>query len=196
MRTILNLALVLVLGCSALGQISDDRTADEIVRDFNLSSLKQDWTGMTSLFHPDSLKELRALFAAMADKPAIAKGMFGVRSKAEFDALPDSQLFERLFGTLKSISPEMDAALKSMELIVVGSVDESPDLRHVVYRANFNFGQTPISALDVYTLKRFQNTWRVLMKEDQLRAMAAGIAAAKQKPAPVKKAPPKIKKSN
>lgn len=83
----------------------------------------------------------------------------------------------------------MATAMNSMEFVVIGSVEETPDLRHFVFRANFKFGPSPISKMEIYSLKRYQNTWRVLMSDDEIRAMAAALAASKP-PVPVKKAAP------
>jgi hypothetical protein len=186
--------LLLLIVTSAFGQSSDERTSDEIVRDFNNYSLREDWSGMTALIHPDSMKEFRAVMLAMADKPDTIRLLFGVRSKAELDALTDADMFERIFANLKAAEPGMDAAIKSMQLVVVGSVDEAPDLRHIIYRVKFDLFANPFTAVDLYTLKRYQKSWRVLLKEEQLRGMAIGIAQAKKAAPPAKKTPPKTKK--
>lgn len=172
--------LILVVVIPIYGQKPEEPSADAVVRQYNEFSAKQDWHGVSSLIHPDSLREFRSLLTSMLEKDReVVKTLFGVRSSTEFTALSDPQIFERLVGYINKASPDLSTALKSMEVAVIGSVEETPDLRHFVYRASFNLGPTPISSIEVYSLRRFQNTWRLLMKEGEMRAMASVLARLK-----------------
>ena len=167
-------------------------SADDVVREYNSYSIKADWQGMSSLLHPDSLREFRKLFATMQQKDAdMLKAILDIKTVEEFNSITDAQVFERLFKFVNKFVPEVQAAMSGMQVSVIGSVEESPEVRHFVYRAKFSLGSTSISSVDIYSLKRYQDTWRVLMKDDEIQAIAASLKEMEAPQQPVKTTPTK-----
>lgn len=90
--------LFILLALSVSAQVADDRTADTVVREYNTASLKQDWSGVATLIHPDSLREFRAMLAIVIEKTPEMGSLLGVKSKGDLALLWNAQVFERLLS--------------------------------------------------------------------------------------------------
>lgn len=156
MKIIFISVLILLLAVTAFTQSTDDRSADEIVRTYNQYAMKQDWSGVAALIHPDSLSQFRVMLKLMTEKTPGMLSQFGIKSKKEFSELSNAQVFEKLFAYVRKSSPEATSAMNSMNITVIGAVDELPDLRHYVFRTRFRYEDTTISIVDLYSLKRVE----------------------------------------
>lgn len=160
------------------------------------ASRKADWEKIASLMHPDALKQLRGLFAPLFALSETEKSLgfseflIGVKTKAEFDQMSNAAVFQKLFGGIFAGIPGVKEALSASAFDLLGSVQEKPDTLHFVFRANTKFElpnlrePIPFNKLDVMTLRRFENTWRVDLKGDiemMMKALLAGIQSAKER---------------
>ncbi len=180
--------LILLLAVTGFTQSTDDRSADEIVRTYNQYAMKQDWSGVAALIHPDSLSQFRIMLNLMTEKNPGMLSLFGIKSKKEFSELSNAQVFEKLFAYVRKSSPEAASAMNSMNTAILGAVDEIPDLRHYVFRTTFSYGDTSISIVDLYSLKRVGESWRVIMKDGEMEALMTALSKTPPPPKPKGKA--------
>jgi hypothetical protein len=165
------LTLILALAIStlslpdALAQAEQD-TPESVAKVYVDATLAGDWAKAASFTRPESLAQFKRLFEPVFanEKTTIVVGMlFGVKSRAEFDQLSDAQLFEKLLGSL------------------MGGKDAPAFTKNVM-----------ITKLEVMTLKRYENTWRMTLSSElegmtqMIANMFAAAAAEEDKRAPVK----------
>jgi hypothetical protein len=190
-------ALVISSPTSSVALAQADQSAPEAVaKAYVDATVAADWAKAASLMHPDSLAELRKLIEPIfanekvfaGEKAAVAAEMFfGVKSRAEFDQLSDAQAFEKLLGGLMGriggAMPGLDNLLSKASFDIIGQVAEAPDLVHLLYRSkapldDIQIKDAPaltknvtITSLEVMTLKRYENTWRLTLSSE-LEGMA------------------------
>jgi hypothetical protein len=98
---------------------------------------------------------------------------FGVDTPAEYERLPEAEVFARVMRGLTKNAPQMAEMFKSVEMNVLGSVAESPDLTHVLYRSTIKMADVPVAQMAVISFKRDGTQWRALLTGD-LEAMMSG----------------------
>jgi hypothetical protein len=192
------LTLILALAIStlslpdALAQVEQD-TPEAVAKAYMEATRAGDTAKCASLMHPEALKQIRGLFGPIISEVKTEKdrqdieSILGVKDRTEFDKLSDEELWARFYSLLYKVSPEMKKALNAFSFEIVGQVQQSPDLVHVVYRMHMKIEapqlKDPISftKLDVMSLRRSESSWRVELKGDLqgiIQAMAAGMASA------------------
>ena len=144
-----------------------------------------DWTGYAELLHPEALVAFQRMFREIVAGDAsheAGKQLFGVADLAAFDALPASEVFQRMMATLTKI-PQFAAALASAEGVIVGSVAEGSDLVHVVFRLSASAESLTFSRVSAMTLRKFDGQWRALLSSN-IEGIAAALAARAPAAAP------------
>lgn len=138
---------------------------------------KGDWAGFAKIMHPEALADLRRMFRPLveAGTEEVGKPFFGIESIKEFDALSDPAMFERFMGNLVKF-PGVAEALGSAEVSVIGTVEEGPDLAHVVYRGTARSEGVTVSKTNVTTLRRANGEWKALLN-GSIEGMAARLSA-------------------
>jgi len=158
-------------------------TPEDVAREMLTLTRAGDWPGYAKLLHPEALvafqKMFREIVAGDASHEA-GKQLFGVADVAAFDALPASEVFERLMATLTKI-PQFAAALASAEGVIVGSVPEGADLVHVVFRVSASADSLTFSRVSAMTLRKFEGHWRALLSGN-IEGIAAALAGRSTKP--------------
>lgn len=180
-----------------------DVTPEVVAQHYWTAMQSNDWAKSASLIHPQSLHELRlssdtfvdALLGFANESNLIS--YFGVSNKAEYQKLNDELVVERWFQTL-SQQPGYKEVLKATTLKIVGSVRESENIAHVLYRrdvalfdaeghrlttAKFEEGNQLIGLhveiklpkpdtdrVEVLTLKRCERSWCIVV-DDETREM-------------------------
>jgi hypothetical protein len=181
MRTLLKqLALLMLLACTAL-TAQAQATPEAVAQAYIEASRNNDWQKAFSYLHPDALIEFKKTFEPMFAGERSAKGaefLFGVKSRAEFDQLTGGQLMEKLVSKIGSSLPGFLQLLGKMEMQIIGPVQETPDVVHLVCRLKMPLDALPIkdtatlrssirySKMEVISLQRYENTWRVLLSAE------------------------------
>jgi hypothetical protein len=128
-----------------------------------------DWAKCASLMHPDALASMKRAFATVisADKTGdAAKTIFKLKSGAEYSQLSEAAVFERLMDFITNVAPDMKTALASSTNTILGRVDESPDLAHIVFRSRTKVGSDEVNEVDLISFKKQDSTWRALLTSD------------------------------
>jgi len=132
--------------------------------------------------HRDALASMKRTFAAAinADKTGdAAKTIFKLKSVAEYSQLSDATVFERVMDFITSVEPDMKTVLSSSTNTILGRVDESPDLAHIVLRSRTKIGSEEVDEVDLISFKKQDSTWRALLPSDienMLNSLAEEIA--------------------
>ena len=173
---------VLAPVCSAQAAAA---TPEEVARQMLTLTRAGDWPGYAKLLHPEALVALQRMFHDVVAGDAsheAGKQLFGVADLAAFDALPASEVFQRMMATLTKI-PQFAAALASAEGVIVGSVAEGSDLVHVVFRLSASAESLTFSRVSAMTLRKFDGQWRALLSGN-IEGIAAALAARAPAAAP------------
>ena len=139
---------------------------------------KADWDGAAAAMHPDALQEFKSLFesfAAHENGVEVISQFFGVKTAAEFKALPPAEVYARLMRSLVSMSDEMRQAMTSVKAEIIGSVAEGPDVAHVVYRMNMGVADVSIAKVQVLSFRRSGDRWLGLLTGD-IRGLAQQLS--------------------
>ncbi len=158
-------------------------TPEEVAREMLTLTRAGDWPGYAKLLHPEALVALQRMFHDVVAGDAsheAGRQLFGVADVAAFDALPASEVFQRLMATLTKI-PQFAAALASADGVIVGSVPEGADLVHVVFRVSASADSMTFSRVSAMTLRRFEGQWRALLSGN-IEGIAAALAGRSKEP--------------
>ena len=169
--------LSVVIG--ATGAAFAQETAESAAKTYFAAMQASDWAKLASLTHPEALASIKRMFttAIKADQTGdAAKAIFKLKSAEEFSQLSDAAVFERLMDFITSVAPDMKTALASSTNTILGRVDESPDIAHIVFRSRTKVAGEEMNEVDLISFKKQDSTWRALLTsdmEDMLNRFAA-----------------------
>lgn len=169
-RILALLPLVLALLLSAgPARAQTSPTPEDAARRYFAVMREAEWDAAAKLMHPDALEEFKSFFVALAAADSagtVISTFFGVRTAAEFRALPPAEVYARMMRSITAVSPEMKQALTSMQAEVVGSVPEGGDVAHVVYRMNVAVSGASVGTVQVISFRRSGGRWLGLLTGD------------------------------
>src|SRR5262245_55131281 len=184
-RTFLTSILILAALSAATGadfaRAAQD-TPESVAKAYFAAMQSADWAKCASLIHRDELASMKRTFAAAvnADKTGnSAKTIFKLKSGAEYSQLSEATVFERLMDFITSVEPDMKTALASSTNTILGRVDESPDLAHIVFRSRTKMDGEEENEVDLISFKKQDSVWRALLPSDienMLNSLAEEIA--------------------
>jgi hypothetical protein len=163
-------ALSIVMGATGAVQAqAAQETPESVAKAYFAAMQAADWAKCASLMHPDALTSMKSGLALVvdADKSGdAAKTIFKLKSAAEYSQLSDAAVFERLMDFVTNSNPDMKTILASATNTILGKVDESPDLAHVVFRSRTKVEAEEINEVDLMSFKKQGSTWRALLTSD------------------------------
>ena len=177
----LSTLLPLVAGAVQRGP---EEISDEFLRAFAALS----WYAAAQRMHPEGLADFRedVTMIVHADRSSeVLSRLLGGRSRENFDAMEDADVFPRVMEALEGEMPGLVNGLIDRRHEVLGAVAEGEDVAHVVYRVIPRLsGDQP--RIEVMTMGRSGGRWGVL-RSDQLDAVATAIRGL-----PVGRGPPPL----
>jgi hypothetical protein len=168
LRSILILAALSAASGADFARAAQD-TPESAAKAYLAALRSGDWAKCASLMHRDALASMKRTFAAAidADKTGdAAKTIFKLKSAAEYSQLSEATVFERVMDFITSVDPEMKTDLASSTNTILGRVDESPDLAHLVLRSRTKMGGEEVDEVDLISFKKQDSTWRALLPSD------------------------------
>jgi hypothetical protein len=168
LRSILILAALSAASGADFARAAQD-TPESAAKAYFAALRSGDWAKCASLMHRDALASMKRTFAAAinADKTGdAAKTIFKLKSAAEYSQLSEATVFERVMDFITSVDPEMKTDLASSTNTILGRVDESPDLAHLVLRSRTKMGGEEVDEVDLISFKKQDSTWRALLPSD------------------------------
>lgn len=182
-KSILSLVALVIVAGASYAQAAQN-TPESVAKAYFAAMQASDWAKCASYMHPDALAAVKRTFTAIlsADKTGdAAKTIFKLKSGAEYAQLSDAAVFERLMDFITSVAPDMKTALAASTSLVLGRVDENPDLVHIVYRTQTKLAGAEMSEVDLISFKKQGSTWRALLTsdmEEMLNKFTEGMAPA------------------
>jgi len=168
LKSILILAALAAATGAGFAQAAQE-TPESVAKAYFAAMQAVDWAKCASLMHPDALASMKRTFATVisADKTGdAAKTIFKLKSAAEYSQLSEAAVFERLMDFITSVAPDMKTALASSTNTILGRVDESPDLAHIVFRSRTKVASEEVNEVDLISFKKQDSTWRALLTSD------------------------------
>jgi hypothetical protein len=168
LKSILILAALSLATGAVFAQAAQD-TPESAAKAYFAAMREADWAKCASLMHPDALASMKRTFATVVDADKTgdaAKTIFKLKSAAEYSQLSDTAIFERLMDFITGVAPDMKTALASSTNTILGRVDESPDLAHIVFRSRTKTAGEEVNEVDLISFKKQDSTWRALLTSD------------------------------
>jgi len=154
---------------TAFAQASTD-TPESVAANYMTAMRAEDWARCATFMHPEALTQLRRIMTPIvaADQSGqVRRQLFNVQNSNEFAQLSDTVVFERLMRAVSTQQPaETRSALANMNTTIIGSISESSDVSHVLYRMQIPVAGATVTKLSVMTFKKHGATWRALLTED------------------------------
>lgn len=172
----------------ASAQSAVDTTKPEAVATELYTRLKaSDWKGAAALFDDGALKSFRGMLQPIADAASASDqeagaALFGGIKPEALKQASDAEFFAMFMGNMMSRLSSLGGGLGPSQ--VIGSVAEGEDLRHVVTRTNAKAMGISITKMEVVSMRRHGDTWKVLLNGEMegmakaIQAMAAAKAGA------------------
>jgi len=173
--------LIIALGIVAFSQTPE--TAESVAKNYFAAMKAGDWAKCASLMNSEALISMKRTFGSIvkADKSGEAsKALFGLKSPAEFDQLSETAVFEKLMSFITDAVPDLKSALAASTSAVLGQVNESPELAHIVYRTQVKLGGAEVTQVELISLKKNGSNWRALLTADMeelFQKFAEGLSA-------------------
>jgi len=168
LRSILILAALSAATGVDIARAAQD-SPESVAKAYFAAMQSADWAKCASLMHRDALASMKRTFAEVinADKTGdAAKTIFKLKSGAEYSQLGEAAVFERLMDFITSVAPDMKTALASSTNTILGRVDESPEIAHIVFRSRTKMGDEEVNEVDLISFKKQDSTWRALLTSD------------------------------
>jgi hypothetical protein len=181
LRSILVLAALTAASGADFARAAQD-TPESAAKAYFAALRSADWAKCASLMHRDELASMKRTFAAAINAERTgdaAKTIFKLKSAAEYSQLSEATVFERVMDFITSVEPDMKTAMASSTNTILGRVDESPDLAHIVFRSRTKMGGEEIDEVDLISFKKQDSAWRALLPSDienMLNSLAEEIA--------------------
>ena len=176
MRSISTLVALVGLTLPLRAQTQGD-SPEAVTQQYVTALRANDWKRMTALMHPQALARFRGMMSAVLhsnEGKSLRDEFFGGATAAQLDSLNDADFYSRFLAAVMRSEPDLEAAMDSAQITIVGHVEESPDIVHVVFTMRLAMGPISISKPDIVTLKRQGNTWRALLRAE-MEIMAATL---------------------
>ncbi len=146
-------------------------------------ALKQkDYSAAVGFFDPQALSEFRENMAFVNDMPEamrvdFLKTFFGAEKSLDaVKKMSDRDYFVAFFTTIMS-QAEAVGGVNLASLEVLGEVQEGEKISHVVTRNKMAVGEIEMENMEVISLIRDKNEWRVLMT-GKFKGFASAMRAA------------------
>ena len=128
----------------------------------------------------DSLEEVRKSIVESVDEGVkrvgeakVLQSFPGVKSAKALKALDGPRLFAGVLRRLTS-DADMKKSLAETKIDVFGHVDEGEDTAHVIYRSTVKLGEDGIQRLNVATLRKKGQTWKMVIPDEFAGPMRRG----------------------
>jgi hypothetical protein len=175
-RALCRLMLLLFAGPLAAAELRPEMSAEEVAAEAYARMRAGDWPSAAEAFDPAALKQFRDMMAPMLEGPvgeAMAGMFFGAGSSgSDLAKMNDAAFFA---GFMRTVSDGSGARLDGQDIL--GKVPEGPDRQHLVTRATAEAMGLRMTQMEVVTLNRTPQGWRLALS-GELEGMAQALRRA------------------
>jgi len=130
----------------------------------------QDWAGFAGYLHNSTLQEFKFYLMKIAHIREQAKAedprfsvIFGRPTIEEIQNAPAEVLFSNFLRAAVAAVPEFGQVLIQTKYQRLGVIGEGEELKHVVVRQSYAFGDNTIRTVEVITLQKEGEGWKMLL---------------------------------
>ncbi len=127
------------------------------------------WTRCADLMHPEALQSLKdVLVDAVASDSlsGLPDALYGDGTPPEtIRFAPPKELYARMLKVVYQRAPEAKEVLDGFSARILGEVQETDRLVHVVARTKVR-GASDVTQVEVFTVQKLRNTWRMNLTTD------------------------------
>ena len=171
------LALALTALCGSIARIPAVETPEQVAHSYIRAMADSRLSIVADEMHPAALERFKgvlvgiaeAIVAAPAERkpsPKIVSALFGEAGVEAVKTTPARDVFVQFMSNLTTFLPQIREMSAGTEHEIIGHVDEGGNVTHVVFRATLKKGSTELTKMDVLSLKRDGEDWKVLLTDD------------------------------
>lgn len=193
----LALAMLCLAPAAQAQQAVDTTRPEAVVAEMSARMRAGDWAAAAALFDDEALRSFRGMMAPLlASTPETEAGFAKALGVADIAALAQSTDAEFFAAFMRGLMARSQAKLEAPQIL--GGVAEGADVRHVVMRNRVSAMGMSMTKMEVVSLRRRGEAWKVLLSgeiEGMAKALqaalgaGAGLAKPVPAPAPQRKAP-------
>jgi hypothetical protein len=183
-KTLLCLACLLLADARAAEIVRASTAPEEVAHIYIRALADQQLNVVADTMHPGALERFKKILAEIADAieaaPANRKppekmisALFGESGFAAVKTDPARDVFVRFMTNLTTFLPQIREMTAGSEYQMLGHVEEG-NLAHVVFRATLRRGSAELTKMEVLSLKRDGESWKVLLTDD-LANLVSGL---------------------
>jgi hypothetical protein len=168
-------AAVAMIGCASLTKATE--TPEEVAHTYIRAMADLRVNLVADEMHPAALERFKtylsgiadAIKAAPADRkppPKVVSALFGEGGVESVNEVSAREVFVRFMSNLATFLPQIREMQAGTTHEIIGHVDEGGNVTHVVFRATLKRGGTELTKMDVLSLKRDGEEWKVMLTDD------------------------------
>ena len=163
--------LIFAVGCENAGNSGSASFDSQIatIQAGNDALNNLDWNAYAAMVHPESLERFRGTIIPGIQKlvlqsPSDSVNLFGKNFSADQiqNEAPDA-FFVDIMNMATEVSPDLKSTFETIANDNLGAISESDSLIHVVARTKISVGGQEYDELNVYSLKKFEGEWKMVM---------------------------------
>lgn len=167
-------------------------TPEEVARGYMDAVKAADMEHVGVFMHPAALEKFKGILVQLAEvignvdaetdpkKNTAIKILFGEEKPQTVKDAAAKGLFVHFLTNLSQAMPMLRQMLNDSTYDFIGHVDEGGNQTHVVYRATLTTGGTAVTKMEVLTLKRDGEEWRVMLTGD-IESFVGGLTRQLQR---------------
>lgn len=176
LRTIVPTLMLIAAPAAPLAAQTAPETPEAVAQRYVDAMRRHDWAAMAQLMHPQAVAKFRTMMGALMRSQKAGRfreQFFGDSSAAQLDSLSDRDFYARFLEAAMS-EAELQEIVDSAQVTILGHVNESPEIVHVVFSMRLPVGPISVVKPDVITLRREGTGWLALLRAD-IEIMAAAL---------------------
>ena len=167
-------------------------TPEEVAKGYMEAVKSGDMEHVATFMHPAAMEKFKGILVQVAEVVTVADAdadpkkntairvLFGDVKPAAAKDVPAKDLFVSFLGNLAKAIPLLRQMLADSTYAFIGHVDEGGNQTHVIYRATLTTGGTAVTKMEVLTLKRDGEEWKVMLTGD-IESFVGGLTRQLQK---------------
>ena len=189
MKTLLCCLALLVTATAA--RAAEEATPESVAKRQIEAMRALNWEAVARYTHPRALEQMQALFMPVAIAGSAAKEnpqaeemmriVFAGKTANELAVATPTAFFKIVMSGIAGATPDFKNAMTGMEVQILGHVNESETVAHVVYRLTRTLPDGTATKIAVTTVERDGDTWKALLNAD-LENVARAISTRLQTP--------------
>lgn len=161
---------------------------DSLAAEFQTAIRVAAWSAAARRMHPEALERIQQRIDILVEADTTGKviaAIFNDMSEADYRELSSADVFVAVMEAMNRHIRGVLYFIVIEDIEILGTVEEPPDLAHVVYRSSAQLSGA-VPEVRVMTLKRTDEGWRVLKTPEleTIREAARGFIMRQDPPPP------------